>query len=158
MLYVNHNKYVTDNVVTMKAANGNNLYLNLHKNTFGCYILSLWWFKWILTGKQLSEKKIPPFVQAFLPVAVCWGILLIIMALRIYCEYKANSYFVLSVSKASKEKMDINLKYIYVRVILPSHEAGVVVFFMSFMDCIIDLKLPWKQIPPDQHPSVFFTL
>ncbi|XP_030298316.1 MORC family CW-type zinc finger protein 3-like [Sparus aurata] len=36
------------------------------------------------SGKQLSEKKIPPFVQAFSPVAVCWGILLIIMALRIY--------------------------------------------------------------------------
>ena len=97
--------------------------------------------------------------QSFSPVAACWGILLIIMALRIHCEYKANSYSVLSLSKASKETMDINLKYIHVNVILPSHEAGGVVFFMSFMDCIIDLKLPGnKFFQTNTLLFFFFTL
>ncbi|XP_035519776.1 golgin subfamily A member 6-like protein 7 [Morone saxatilis] len=31
-----------------------------------------------------TEKKIPPIIQSLIPVAVCWGILLIIMALRIH--------------------------------------------------------------------------
>ncbi|XP_051274326.1 golgin subfamily A member 6-like protein 4 [Dicentrarchus labrax] len=31
-----------------------------------------------------TEKKIPPSIQSLIPVAVCWGILLIIMALRIH--------------------------------------------------------------------------
>ncbi|XP_067456586.1 CD209 antigen-like protein C [Thunnus thynnus] len=34
-----------------------------------------------------SDKKSPSFTQSFLPIAVCWVILLVIMALRIYFTY-----------------------------------------------------------------------
>uniref|UniRef100_A0A3P8T5X1 C-type lectin domain-containing protein n=1 Tax=Amphiprion percula TaxID=161767 RepID=A0A3P8T5X1_AMPPE len=47
-------------------------------------------YKQISNELFCSEKKILSIIKPFAPVAVCWVVLVIIMALRIHCEYESN--------------------------------------------------------------------